>query len=140
MIIKKLTIRERKFLVLGILNLIFLMQMVTALTDIATCSALQGMNTNLGENYRLIRDVDCSSTNNFASIGDNNNPFRGSLDGQGYKIYGLHIDEYNQAYVGLIGYLGSNAKIKNLVLVVDMTQGKNYVGTLAGKSEGIIEN
>ena len=125
-----------RFLVSVIVFLMFLVNLVNA-TDIYDCNQLQSMS--LGDAHRLMNDINCNEIN-FVSILDNINKFTGSLNGRGYKIYGLHIDESSSDYVGLISSLAAGAKIENLVLVVNMTFGNNYVGTLAGRTEGMIWN
>ena len=107
----------RFLFVFGILNL-FLIGFVSA-TDIYNCAQLQSMA--LTGNHRLMNDINCNAVN-FNSIGDNNNQFTANLDGRGYKIYGLHIDENISNYVGLIGYLSPGYTIENVVLVFNMTQ------------------
>ena len=58
---------------------------------------LQAMNTNLGGNYAFRNSIDLNATADnqvtFNSVGDSNNAFTGNLDGLGYEVYGLHIDE-----------------------------------------------
>lgn len=55
------------------------------------------MNTNLGGNYAFRNSIDLNATADnqvtFNSVGDSNNAFTGNLDGLGYEVYGLHIDE-----------------------------------------------
>ena len=75
-----------RFLVSVIVFLMFLVNLVNA-TDIYDCNQLQSMS--LGDAHRLMNDINCNEIN-FVSIGDNINKFTGSLNGRGYKIYGLH--------------------------------------------------
>ena len=62
--------------------------------------------------------------------------FLGTLDGNGHTVANLFVDRDN--YAGLFGALRSPAVVRNLKLTgVDVT-GKEYVGGLAGFSEGTI--
>ena len=67
----------------------------------------------LNGKYHLTANIDLS-TAAWIPIGNNNNPFTGIFDGQGYIIYNLFITAIRQ-YAGLFGYI-SNAEIKNVGL------------------------
>jgi len=100
---------------------------------ISTCQQLQDMQNNLGAHYELVSDVDCSSYTGFSSVGDNNNQFNGVLDGQGYQVENLTINEGSSDYVGLIGRIGSGGEVNNIGLVdADISGGSYYVGGLVG--------
>jgi len=85
---------------------------------------LQAMNTNLGGNYAFRNSIDLNATADntvtFNSVGDSKNAFTGNLDGLGYEVYGLHIDEENNN-TGLFGVVeGSTDKkvtIRNFNLI-----------------------
>ena len=62
-------------------------------------------------------------------------PFTGTLDGGGYTIGGLLIDEPDGP-AGLFACIGSGAKIKNLTIEVDYIFGGAGAGALAGQSTG----
>jgi len=97
--------------------------------------------------YLQTADIDASSTSSWyngegwnplgtvISIGDYIHPdyskvFRGSYNGQGYTIDGLHINRY-VAFVGFFGFT-KGANLQSIGLAnVDIT-GKGYVGALAG--------
>ena len=97
--------------------------------------------------YKLGADIDLSAFDagdglGWKPIGNSNNVFSGSLDGNGFTINGLTIqrDEDN---VGLFGYV-SNPTIKNVRLENVNIKGKGNVGAIAGlmnsSSGGLIEN
>lgn len=112
---------------------------------------LQAMNTNLGGNYAFRNSIDLNATADntvtFNSVGDSGNPFTGNLDGLGYEVYGLHIDEKTDN-TGLFGVVGDNDKkviIRNFNLISGSISGttdtKDNVGAVAGKAtNAIIEN
>ena len=111
--------------------------------QITTCTELQAMNTHLNANYVLANDIACSDTINwnlgagFVPIGT----FAGTFDGQGYKITGLFISRPSTDYVGLFGFIGSGAIIKNVGLVDVNIAGRYYVGGLVGQNyQGTITN
>jgi len=106
--------------------------------QITNCVELQEMNTNLNAYYILINDIDCSDTVNwnseagFVPLGT----FTGIFDGQEYKITGLFINRPSTDYVGLFGFTGSGAIIKNVGLVDVKITGRDYVGGLVGYNPG----
>ena len=64
--------------------------------------------------------------------------FKGNFDGNGHTVTGLHIERNNEDYIGLFGYVLGD--IKNLVIRDVTLLGHQYVGAIAGYSEGNIEN
>lgn len=66
-------------------------------------------------------------------IGTSSNYFRGVFDGNGHKIKNLYINNPEQDYIGLFGYI-NNATIKNIILQKANIIGKNYIGGIAGYS------
>ena len=113
--------------------------------------------------YELVRDLDFSNATSYATgrvntnwttgegwlpIGDNSTAndstrFTGIFEGNGYKITNLMISRDTQ-YVGLFGRIGTSAQVRNLGIenaVADYTGNsdfENYIGLLAGSSEGTI--
>ena len=112
---------------------------------------LQAMDSNLSGNYAFRNSIDLNATADntvtFNSVGDSGNPFTGNLDGLGYEVYGLHIDEKTDN-TGLFGVVGDNDKkviIRNFNLISGSISGttdtKDNVGAVAGKAtNAIIEN
>ncbi len=91
---------------------------------------LLGMNKTNDAYYKLTKDIDCGGT--LSTIFNSSTYFKGTLDGDGHKIYNLKFDSNN--YTGLFGYM-SGATVKNLVLEdvsYDATRSNTYLGALAG--------
>jgi hypothetical protein len=70
--------------------------------------------------------------------------FKGTYDGQDYKIINLYINRPEMDYVGLFGYVATNvnenAYIKGVHLEAANVTGRNHVGGLIGKNyRGLIE-
>jgi hypothetical protein len=113
--------------------------------QITTCAELQGMSGALGASYILENDIDCSETSTwngglgFAPIGDANANFAGTLDGQGYVIINLYINNSDD-YAGLFGYASQTSSISNVGLMNAAVAGDDWVGALAGLSAGSISN
>lgn len=99
---------------------------------------LQAMKNNLNAHYALAQDIDASETVNwndgagFEPIGTNASRFRGSFDGRGHKITGLHINRGSWNRVGLFG-VADDATIQNVGLVDETFVGLNYVGGVVGQ-------
>lgn len=58
--------------------------------------------------------------------------FVGSYDGDGYSIYNLRIDKIETSGIGLFGYTGEMATLKNISLIDVDIIGKAQVGGLIG--------
>jgi len=130
-------------------------RLVTSIHDI---SGLQAMSSNLNGSYILANDIDASETENwnggagFTPVGDSSgayippmpsppipiypNKFKGTFDGKGYKITGLHINRPSQDYVGLFGWAEAGTQFSNVSLLALNITGKNSVGGLAGETNG----
>ena len=80
--------------------------------------------------YQLSSDVDLSRIEEWIPIGTGSgNSFKGTFNGGGHSITGLHIDSESD-YVGLFGYC-YEATIQNLSVAGEVS-GKEYVGLIAG--------
>ncbi|MBS9463475.1 T9SS type A sorting domain-containing protein [Flagellimonas sp. 389] len=108
--------------------------------QIANVNQLQDINTIpslLDDHYILTADIDASTTkswNNgqgFIPIGNQNQPFRGSLDGQGHLINNLHINRPGESGIGLFGYT-DGATITKIGLDKVNIVGKNQTGGFIG--------
>jgi tRNA A-37 threonylcarbamoyl transferase component Bud32 len=113
---------------------------------ITNVKQLQEMKYDLKAYYVLGNDIDASETKNwnngqgFEPIGDKDNPFTGSFDGRGHKIYNLYINT-TRSYVGLFGYVGKEGIIKNVGLEkVEISSKGGDVGGLIGWNSGIVSN
>lgn len=100
------------------------------------CQELQKMEDNLAGNYYLVEDIYCENTTfwndgkGFIPIGDDGS-FIGSLDGRGYSIYDLYVND-DEKETGLFSNL-DGAKISNLNVIVNLITGsEKNLGGLAG--------
>jgi hypothetical protein len=115
--------------------------------QVTDCEQLQSMQDELDAHYRLQNNIDCSGAVNwnegegFSPIGNQDNNFNGTLDGNGHTISNLYIAR-NKNHQGMFGILGASANISNMTLSdFDVTAVGNagyHVGTLAGISYGTI--
>ena len=85
-----------------------------------------------GGTVKLLRDVELTGT--WTPVGDSSTPFKGTFDGDGHKITGLKIT--SGSYIGLFGYVGEGATIKNVNLVGANVFGVKRVGALVGQIKG----
>ena len=85
-----------------------------------------------GGTVKLLRDVELTDT--WTPVGDSSTPFKGTFDGDGHKITGLKIN--TGSYIGLFGYVGEGATIKNVNLVGANVFGVKRVGALIGQIKG----
>lgn len=88
------------------------------------------------------------SEGNFAPIGSEQVPFKGSLDGNGFTVSGLNIvgtqghgEEKRAAdYAGLFGYLAKNSGVTDLIVDASTISGNKYTGGVAGYNEGTVKD
>jgi len=97
----------------------------------------------LSKHYILINDIDFKDVSS-VPIGDEDKPFNGSIDGNGYAIKNLEVTA--DEYVGLFAYVGPYGVIENLnVKGSTFKLGSNdfervYAGAIAAVNEGTILN
>lgn len=125
--------------------------------QISTAEQLDGIRNNLSAHYILLNDINLSAFDSWIPIGTSETPFRGSLDGDNYRIIGLKINNGSvaewlkfhsvrptSAMAGLFGRAGSGAQFRNIHLtecIIDITDsGTNqlYCGGLCGYSSATI--
>lgn len=113
---------------------------------------VNGGKTFAGKTIYLAEDIDLNGEN-WAPIGTSENPFCGTLDGNGKTIKNLNIVEEEakegKAYIGLFGY-AKDATIKNVTFenvninipCLDIDHSQGHIGAVAGSLEGTstIEN
>lgn len=108
----------------------------------AWAEAAQG---NLPLNCTLTHDIDLSGTE-WEPVGDRNNVYTGTFDGNGHTISNLTITKENLSFgddCGMFGRVGTNATIKDLTLEsVRLNVGADGIpiGALAGSNQGTISN
>lgn len=115
---------------------------------ITNLAQLQLMQANLSGHYALGANINATPTASwnssagFEPIGDDNDPFVGTFDGDGHRIHGLTIDRSASKFVGLFGKLGESAagrsEVRNLELTNMHVTGDTYTGGLAGENTGNI--
>ncbi|WP_407267837.1 InlB B-repeat-containing protein [Radiobacillus sp. PE A8.2] len=92
--------------------------------------------------FELANDIDLSDYTDWTPIGDDDDPFLGHFDGNGYVIRHLNVNNvdppYRTQYSGLFGL--SDGIIENVRLESVHVTGDYYVGSLVGQNEGMIKN
>ena len=100
---------------------------------------LQAMQEDLSGYYVLGNNIEASGTqqwnggNGFIPVGTSSQ-FTGSLDGQGYTIRGLYIDDASSQRIGLFSTI-NGATIQNIGLSNTIITGQKNVGSLVGVSD-----
>ena len=95
-------------------------------------------------NLSLAKDITLplaeGETSNWTSVGTETTPYTGTVNGNGYSITGMTINQ-TTSFAGFIGYLGENGAVKNLKLKdVSVTTTELNAGGLVGNSLSVIEN
>lgn len=93
------------------------------------------VNSNGGKtliNITLTGDI--TLTGEWTPMGNYENRYTGTFDGNGHTITGLTVNQKERGNVGLIGYLGSGGKVQNLTLENVNLNGNLYVGGVVGYS------
>lgn len=112
-------------------------------TGIGNDHQLQLMAYDRTGHYFLTRDFNAAprgmwADGGFMPVGDVDNQFSGSLDGQGRTITGLVINRGGQAQVGVFGVIGAAGAVKDVGLMDTTIQGGSAVGALAGTNYGAL--
>ena len=120
---------------------------------VTSWSQLNSMRDNLSAHYKLMNNLDASSSgystyaasssnssSGWMPIGNSATPFTGSFDGNGFSISGLNINRTSSDDVGLFGQLGAASLVKNLKVQSASVAGGNKVGILAGSTLGTIRD
>lgn len=105
-------------------------------TVIETQDDFDLIRDNLNGYFKLISDINLTGTWNPIGQEENNTPFSGTFDGQGFTISNLLVNSNTlseEDYAGFFGYT-SDATIKNVNLVDVEVSGTENVGALVGKS------
>lgn len=109
---------------------------------------LDNLRNDLSAHYILGNDIDAHETSSWnggtgfipIAMNSSHHYFRGTLNGQGYSIDGLHIALPLQNYVGLFARISFDAEIISLNCINLNVSGKYYVGGLVGYNEGYISH
>ncbi|UPK01712.1 MBG domain-containing protein [Bradyrhizobium sp. 170] len=105
---------------------------------------LQNMQNYLSGTYALGRDIDAAATSGwnggagFLPVGGSSSPFTGTFDGQGRVISGLFVNRPTSEFVGMFGYNGAAATVRNVGLVGVSITGYTAVGGIVGENMGAI--
>ena len=98
--------------------------------EVSDAEDLQAIGDDIDGDYVLVDDIDASSIDE--PIGDSDDPFTGTFDGQRHEIENLELSGGND--VGLFGATGGDARIENVGVVGASVSGNNRVGLLVGHS------
>ncbi|MET3120424.1 filamentous hemagglutinin family protein [Oxalobacteraceae bacterium GrIS 2.11] len=117
-------------------------------TNITNPHQLQLMALAPAASYTLANNIDAGNTKpagtvnldvwgagGFAPVGSTAQPFTGSLNGQGYTISNMTINQPTGTNVGLFGNTRSSM-ISNVALVNSTVTGLHAAGTLIGNNNG----
>ena len=104
---------------------------ITSADDLKTFAAMVNGGTGFsGDTIVLDKSIELTE-NPWTPIGNAETKlFKGTFDGNGYTITGLKIT--SGSYIGLFGYVGEGATIKNVNLVGASVSGESRVGALIG--------
>ena len=91
-----------------------------------------------GKTVRLACDIDWYENTNFPVIGDNDRPFNGIFDGNGYTIRNLDIKGYDIA--ALFYKIGETATVKNLTLENIKVTNNDNASCFAYENNGTIDH
>jgi hypothetical protein len=125
-------------------------------TPIWDWNDLDAIRDNLGGSYILMTDLTknkedtpgydelagptANGGKGWEPIGTEFSQFKGHFNGQGYEIRDLVINRPDQNHVGLFGYVGSGGSIANINMVNVAVSGKEFVGGLVGRNNGLVSN
>ena len=97
----------------------------------ALAAAVNGGTNYSGTFFKLGADITYDDTeNNYTPIGTSSNKFKGTFDGDGYTVSGIHINT-NGDYQGLFGYVYGGT-VSNVTLRSSTITGFAFVGGIVG--------
>jgi hypothetical protein len=104
---------------------------------IETAEQLYNIRFDLSAHYKLLAEIDLGVQpwnlgDGWMPIGEIEDPFTGSLNGNGYKITGLRIVREDDDYIGLFGSLYGGGTLHRVILTDVFIVGGNDVGGLVG--------
>jgi len=73
-------------------------------------------------------------------IGNVNNKYTGTFDGQNNTVGDLYFNDSDTRYVGLFGDVGSGGKVMNAGVISSVIKAKSHVGGVVGANRGTVEN
>lgn len=94
-------------------------------------------NNLAGWTVKLANDINLNNMT-WVPIGNKENPFNGTFDGNGKTIYNLNVKAISN--VGLIGYVYNEGTIKNVTIDGASVEGNHYVGAVCGYIYGNMTN
>jgi hypothetical protein len=115
---------------------------------IDSIESLQALAYASGGSFLLTRDIDARVTSGwsdklgepgFTPIGTAAEPFYGTLEGNGHRIFGLHINRPALDGVGLFGHIGASGIVRGVGLNDITITGGNQTGGLVGVNVGTID-
>ncbi len=107
-----------------------------------TGMTLSQMLAALSGNYALGSNMDATPTHSWngntgpTPIGVNTMPFTGIFDGLDHVVSNYTINQPTASYIGLFGYVGPGAIIRNVGLTGVTVSGGYFVGSLVGYNNG----
>ena len=108
---------------------------ITSADDLKTFAAMVNSGTDFSGDTIVLDESIALTENPWTPIGNAETKlFKGTFDGDGHKITGLKIT--SGSYIGLFGYVGEGAEIKNVNLVGANVFGGKRVGALIGQIKG----
>ena len=107
---------------------------------IATAADMNEIGANTedwGSHFVMVNDINLAeyTGTEFNIIGNKHTPFAGVFDGNSHTISNFTYIATDTWYIGLFGYAGGSAVIKNLTLVdpyINPADGSGFVGCLVG--------
>ena len=95
----------------------------------------KAVQSDLTLNCTLASNIDITGKE-WTPVGNEENPYTGTFNGNGHTITGLTLIQEGVNYVGMIGHLGSDGKVQELTLENVHISGHIFVGGVAGLNSG----
>ena len=103
-----------------------------AQTKISTEAQLKAIATNLNDNYVLTQDITLSDAE-WTPIGTKDNPFTGTLDGNGFTIKGLTVGNGANDDKAFFGFT-KDATVKNIAFTSAVVKGHNQAAIVVAQA------
>ena len=123
---------HRTTLVLAIALLTSVSVFAQTQTEITTEAQLKDIAKNLNDNYVLTQDIELSDAE-WTPIGTKDNPFKGTLDGQGHTIKGLTVGNGANDDKAFFGFT-KNATVKNIAFTNAVVKGHKQAAIVVAQA------
>lgn len=114
--------------------------------EVSNAAELDAVRNDLTEDYEVVADIDLGGDDDqgpfynggegWVPIGDDSDPFEGTVDFGGHAVSGLYINRPSADYQALFGAIDANSVLEDGEIPEPDVHGQSFVAPLAGRVFG----